>query len=248
MFVCFNGKEIHVSAVIWDKDGTIIDVHLYWTEVIKRRAVFITKYYNLSNDYINLIESILGLDHKSGKLKPEGPVGIKSRDEILIILTDALIKKNVKCTLEENTKIFEIVHKEFLKNMYDYVKVIPFVENTLKLFKERNIKQYLLTSDSFENTEKTIKSVGLYSYFDEIHGRESFALPKYTGLPSKKLCKQNNLDPASVLCIGDSKMDYDMAINSSCNHLIVASGQNTSFTLRSFSRNVVDSLSYIEVK
>jgi phosphoglycolate phosphatase-like HAD superfamily hydrolase len=40
-----NGKvvSLNIEAVIFDKDGTLIDVHHYWSSMIKMRATLIVK-------------------------------------------------------------------------------------------------------------------------------------------------------------------------------------------------------------
>ena len=85
-----------VEAIIFDKDGTLIDVHHYWSSMIKIRATkIVDKWFNSSN-YENVrvgLVDVMGVDYETNKLKPNGPVGVKSRSYIVNVVKN-YIKNN----------------------------------------------------------------------------------------------------------------------------------------------------------
>ena len=89
----------NVKNVIWDKDGTLIDVHIYWSEIIRRRANEIVKKYNLNYALYTDICKMLGLDVDNGRLLQEGPVGVLSRYEILEKLHIYLLDQGVNSNM-----------------------------------------------------------------------------------------------------------------------------------------------------
>jgi len=237
----------NVKNIIWDKDGTLTDVHLYWGEIIKRRANALIKEYQLEQVFYEKICKILGLDMVAQKLVQEGPVGVLSRQEILDKLNDYLISEGIKSSKELNEKIFDEVHSEFKSNVYDYVKLIPYVKAALEKFHNMNINQYIITSDTGENAKSIVKYLNIDKYFTKVWGKNEVPYPKKTGKPATVLMEQENLNPEETICIGDTKMDFDMAKNSGCRCVLVATGQIPREKLEGYTY-AINNLSELEIK
>ena len=70
----------NIKVVIFDKDGTLIDIHHYWSSMIKIRAslVALKCFNNNGKDRIqNHLIDIMGVNLETYKMKPDGPVGVK---------------------------------------------------------------------------------------------------------------------------------------------------------------------------
>ena len=126
-----NGKvvSLDIEAVIFDKDGTLIDVHHYWSSMIKMRATLIVKkwFSDVGSDKIqgDLIDA-MGVDLTSGKIKPNGPVGIKPRPFIVDVAAQIvrLNKKNV--SNDEVEGIFLQVDQKTSDNILPLLKLLPY--------------------------------------------------------------------------------------------------------------------------
>lgn len=239
-------KLENVKNIIWDKDGTLTDVHLYWGEIVKRRAKALVKKYNLSENYYEKICKMLGLYVDTQKLTEIGPVGVLSREEILDKLHEYLLSEGVSSSKELNEKIFDSVHKQFLSDILDYVKLLPDVEDALNRFSRKGCKQYIITSDTSENAEKIAKYLKIDKYFIKIWGKNVIPYPKKSGKPAIILMEQENLNPEETLCIGDTKMDFDMAKNSNTRCVLTATGQIPKSTLEKYT-STVNNLSELEI-
>ena len=95
-----NGEVIKANPeiILFDKDGTLIDIHHYWSSMLKlRAALIIDKWFknhiNKKNIERDLIDS-MGVDLLSGKIKLKGPVGIKSRNYIVGIASN-IVRSNI---------------------------------------------------------------------------------------------------------------------------------------------------------
>ncbi len=168
----------NVKNVIWDKDGTLIDVHIYWSEIIRRRANEIVKKYNLNYALYTDICKMLGLDVDNGRLLQEGPVGVLSRYEILEKLHIYLLDQGVNSNMNINELIFNVVHSEFKPFMYNYVKLLPCIKDTLDKFHQQGIRQYIITSDTSENAKSIADYLGIIKYFKKIWGKDEVRVPK----------------------------------------------------------------------
>ena len=84
----------NIKAVIFDKDGTLIDIHHYWTSMIKIRASLVAlKWFdNNERDRIeNHLIDVMGVNLETGQMKPDGPVGVKPRPFNVGVVADFVL-------------------------------------------------------------------------------------------------------------------------------------------------------------
>ena len=107
-----NFRLNDIEGIIFDKDGTLTDSSFYWSEIIKRRSHKIVNDLKLlKEDYFQLYK-VMGLNLKTNKLLPEGPIAIKSRSEVIDKIICHLEKKIYKLT----KNIWKIYLEIFIQN------------------------------------------------------------------------------------------------------------------------------------
>ena len=244
-----NNFEIEsISGIIFDKDGTISNSHIYWSEIIKMRADIICKRYKLNDDiHSDLCES-MGLDINTNLLLPNGPIALKSRDEVIIKLKKFLEKLNIKICVKEIENIFQEVHHSFSLKLNNYIKPIESAINLIKKLSQYKVKLSLITSDSTKNANLVLKKLNLDYFFDYVIGGDANLERKSTGEPARFVCEKLNLERKNVIAIGDAAMDLQMSINAGLlDCILVASGQTPLKKLKILTPNCVHSLDEIEI-
>ena len=78
----------NVDTVLFDKDGTIIDLHYFWGKITEMRVLAIISKYNLSEDLYNTLCFFLGYDVNKHMMLPEGITAVYSRIKIIEIFTN----------------------------------------------------------------------------------------------------------------------------------------------------------------
>lgn len=228
MIKLFTNKwEIkNINGIIFDKDGTIIDSHVYWGKIIEERSRAIVEKYNLKSEFFDKICFSMGYSRSKKKLLSQGPVALLSREEVINAASGFLFSKGINLKNEDLENIFRKVHEAFLKKHHNYIKLLPGVLDFLELLRKEKIKVALVTSDSYENTVKIFKFLKILKYFDAVIGRETVNKPKVSGKPALKALELLNINKNSCVCIGDAPQDIIMANNSGINRCIaVATGQ-----------------------
>ena len=84
-----------IKGIIFDKDGTLTNSNIFWSEIIKRRSLEIINFTKLDVSHFSYLCKIMGLDLESNLLLPEGPIALKSRKEVIRILSLNLKKLNI---------------------------------------------------------------------------------------------------------------------------------------------------------
>ena len=218
---------IDVDLVIFDKDGTLIDVHYYWCGMIELRAK------KLSKDYIEPrqqqaamqeLMSNMGINLDTREMKPEGPVGLKPREFIIDVAYETVKKYYQSITMMQVASVFKSIDEYSKKHLNTLVKPLDGVEHLLILLKQKNIKVTIATTDLTNRAKLAMDSIGLTHYFDYIAGADLVENAKPSPDLVNYLCDKMLVDKDRVLVIGDSIVDLEMAELANVDFIGVKSG------------------------
>lgn len=237
-----------VSALIFDKDGTLIDSHLYWGEIVARRAAAVCGRYGLAPARQDEICASMGFDVASKRLRPEGPVALVSRGEVIKAVISQLRAIGVPAVPAELEEVFGKVAADFNPELMRYISLLPGAEVLVRRAWEAGVKLALVTSDSAVSTERILDHTGLRGCFECVVGRETLAGDKSSGLPARKALQDMGVAGGEVVAVGDAPVDAEMAAKAGLRAaVLVASGQVPASVLTSCSPYVTGTLEDIEV-
>lgn len=238
----------NIELVIFDKDGTFIDMHKYWGKATELRAYKTIQYFGLDNSFFEPICTVLGYDLKNKLLPPDSPVGLYARDKVKEIFQHFLISKGVDASLEDIENIFTEVSREFMPMQDEYTVIIPDALELMESIKNAGCKMIVITSDSRESAKYTIDKRGISKYFVGIYGAEDSKTAKTTGEIVKKALSELNIKPENTVCLGDTFDDFVMAKNSGIKACInVSTGIVPLKQHREYNEYCVSTLKEVEV-
>ena len=237
-----------IDTIIFDKDGTFIDLHYFWGKMTELRAQEIIKRYSLDTNLLSQLCLFLGYNQATGKMLKDGITALYSRPIIIEIFCKDLNDIGIKITEKEIESIFDDVNKIFYKNMVKYTKPIDSAIDFIKEVKKLGLKTGIVTSDSKESTLLTLKHFYWENLFDTVIGRESTKETKESGIPVKMALEEINANPNNTIMIGDAPMDYIAAKNAGIEKtILVATGQIEKEELNNTSNYTIDNLENVKI-
>lgn len=238
-----NWEIDNIQAVLFDKDGTFIDLHFFWGKITEMRAEKTCENFQLPISYLNKLCSFLGYDTESKKMLSNGITALYSRNKIIEIYNQCLIDMDLKSSEAIIETIFDEVNIEFYKNINDYILPINEAIELIKKLHAKGIKLGIVTADSVESTKITLKNNNWENLFQVIIGRESCCEPKESGIPAQIALESLGISSKNAVMIGDTPTDYLSAQKAGIkNTILVASGQINSEELKKTTPFVLESL------
>lgn len=177
-----NFEIDNIDTILFDKDGTFIDLHYFWGKMTEMRVLEIIKRFNLKEDLFSVLCLKLGYDTLNGKMLKDGITAMYSRPVIIEIFCKDLNNLGVSITEFQIEEVFDEVSKTFYENMSEYTKPIEDAINFIKLVKSKGIKTGIVTSDAAKSTLLTLKHFHWERLFDVVIGRESTKETKESGI------------------------------------------------------------------
>ena len=238
----------NIKTVLFDKDGTFIDLHYFWGKMTELRVQEIIKRFELDVDCFENLCLCLGYDVNSEKMLSDGITALYSRSKIIEIFKGNLFDFGVKTTNDELAEIFDYVSEIFYQDMVKYTKPIESAIKFIKILHQEGVKLGVVTSDSVVSTQLTLENFGWTDLFGVVVGRESSSETKESGALTKIALAELNADLKTTIMIGDAPMDYISAKNAGIDRtILVSTGQISIEELKQTSEFVLNDLSELEI-
>ncbi len=243
-----NWEIDNIETILFDKDGTFIDLHYFWGKMTELRANAVIEQFNMDKNLFSKLCLYLGFNTNSGKMLKDGITALYSRPKIIDIFCENLKECGVNSSHKEIEQIFDKVNVKFYSEMSKYTKPIDSAIEFIKKVHSLGIKNGIVTSDSKESTMLTLNHFNWTNLFEAVIGRESTPEHKESGIPAKMALELLKANPNTTIMVGDAPMDYIAAKNAGVEKtILVATGQIDAPSLSSTSPYVVESLSDIEI-
>ncbi|MCO6048279.1 HAD family hydrolase [Mesorhizobium sp. RP14(2022)] len=190
-----------IKAVLFDKDGTLIDFQKTWFAVGDAMALAAANGDRAEAD--RLLEQG-GYDFTAARFKPDSVFAAGTNAEIVALwypeLSDAEQAERAKAydafTAVEGAK---------------RAVPLPGLEAAIRALHARGLRLGVATNDSEEGARLTLEALGLSPFFDAAYGYDSVPNPKPAPDPLYAFAKVVGCEPQEIAMVGDNNHDLVMA-------------------------------------
>ncbi|MBI4936659.1 MAG: HAD family hydrolase [Nitrosomonadales bacterium] len=239
--------------VLLDKDGTIIDIHHYWTSMIRLRArLVVEQCFRGRTDAIdvehNLIDA-MGVDISSGRMKPEGPVGVKPRPFIVGVTAATVRESGVDMDDARMEAIFAEIDRRTAADLLPLLRLLPGVKDLLDALRARAIAAAVVSTDITSRATSAMQALGIAHYFSAIIGGDAVAHTKPAPDLAHTALASSSCSPSRAAVIGDHPVDIQMGHNARCAaNIAVLTGLSDADAFSGLGCTLVDNLTYVTVR
>ncbi|MDD5691367.1 MAG: HAD family hydrolase [Candidatus Omnitrophica bacterium] len=247
------GLEHHlirnVKLCCFDKDGTLIDLYYYWSNMVNLRAEGICKYYDFDPeiDKKNLMLA-MGVDVDQGRLLPSGPVGILPRNCVQKAAEKYILGKKRENAQEVCFGIFKEVDEISAGRLSMFIKPIAGAVSLLEKIKKNGGLIAVATTDRTDRAVLAMKILGVDSLIDSIVGADQVKESKPAPEMLKIISQELRVGLQETIMVGDAETDIRMGINAGCLASVgVYSGITEREVLEKLTKHIIPDVSHMRV-
>lgn len=211
-----NSKTIEdIDLVIFDKDGTLIELYPYWSGIANYRLDNIQSMLEFDDAYKKHLETVMGVDSERKELNENGPIGLLGRDITLAAIVNVLNENGYDDAFEVCNQAFKDADILSTKN---YQKLIIPINGMFKLIDSLYKKKCLVavaTNDSRERADLVFDYLKIRNKIDIVIGIDMVKHGKPAPDMINLILKELQIDKRNTVMIGDSILDIEMGINAS---------------------------------
>jgi|OpeIllAssembly_1097287.scaffolds.fasta_scaffold15165_1 phosphoglycolate phosphatase-like HAD superfamily hydrolase len=209
-----NSKVIHdVGLVIFDKDGTLIELYPYWSQMVALRARIICEALGLGTEHQAGLQWALGVDEKAGRLRLEGPVGLRKREIVLQAATDYLDGIGLRDTLASCEQAFDRADEISMGSLPQFIRPIRGAVSLMAALHDRGCRVALATVDVGRRARLAMDFAGVSDALDLIVGGEEVVRSKPDPEMIDIILDRLGIGRSHTVMVGDALNDVQMGIN-----------------------------------
>ena len=222
-----------IDLIIFDKDGTLFQLYPYWSRMALLRGRCICRALaetacsagprpaSLPPGLAEWIALQMGVDLASGRINPQGPIGIESRQNIQALLCRRLEERGYTVDIEVMREAFRQADAYFSQEETIAESHVPVAGMTGLLMSLKGIcRCAMLSHDTTLKLELSARSQGIAGCFQMYLGSDRCAFSKPHPWGAQEIMARLGARPERTAFMGDSINDLKCGRDAGCGYIL----------------------------
>ncbi|SHF97478.1 HAD family hydrolase [Vibrio gazogenes] len=235
------------KALLFDKDGTLLEFHNLWLNVSRGASEMIKGYSDLhqGNQNITITELLFAIGVEGDVVLNHGLLASNPVEDTAQAWFE-LLKPEV--SIEEFTKVTKAAFNNQVKENPDWVEALPGVTEKLSSLKQQGMHLGIATADTKDSTLYSLSQSGLTELFDYIGYSDGDIEPKPAPALLDAFCQQCGIKPHEVIMFGDTVSDMEFGHNAGAKKVGVLTGTALRSELEPVADLVIPSVAHFDLR
>ncbi|GHD16221.1 HAD family hydrolase [Tianweitania populi] len=190
-----------IKAILFDKDGTLIDFEATWRAIAENMAM---KAADSDRAEADRLLAVAGYDAENRCFKADSVFAAGTNAELIQLWYP-------EADAEERHALVASYDRFTAQEGANHAVALDGVKEALATLHENGIKLGVATNDSTLGAEKTLLALGIAQMFAAAYGYDAVANPKPAPDALHAFADMNGLRPSEVAMVGDNRHDLEMA-------------------------------------
>ncbi len=241
------GREFDIDLVVFDKDGTLIDLHRLWGRRTERCAAWLVAELAAGPELVDALYRAMGYDPATGRLLATGPLAAIPRAQLAIVTATVLYQYGLS---------WHRAH-DLAATVFSEIMVVPPAAGDLEpcgdvveLFRRlraAGVQLAVATSDDRGPTEVTLELLGVSSLVSALVCGDDPLPAKPAAAVLGHLAQNLAVPGGRIMMVGDTHCDMQTGRNGGAGCCLgVLTGAADSASLAPYADAVADSIQVLQ--
>jgi phosphoglycolate phosphatase len=247
--ICIQNQEFDVDCVIFDKDGTLIEIDDFWAHRVQKWTDAIATSLNLKDEFKKDAFDLLGYSISQNHVRFESPLAVASIEALKVLMSGIISRYGIPwheaLALAEHFAEVTIMADPYPDEIIPKGNVVQTMKHLVNA-KAHNI---VVTSDDRRLTEITLSHLGITNLISATICGDDPIPNKPDPIAAWTISEQLGISTSRMMMVGDSLTDMQFATSAGIAFRIgVASTPEHTSLLASHVDALVESIDDFRVK
>ncbi len=234
------------KALLFDKDGTLLEFHNMWLNVSRSAAMQVKNYSDAQagNQTVTVTELLSAIGVEGDLVLNHGLLASNPVEDTAVAWFEML---QPDVSLEAFSQVTKTAFNGQVEQNPDWIEALPGVSEKLMLLKQQGMLLGIATADSKDSTLYTLAQSGLSELFDFIGYSDGDIDPKPAPALLQAFCQQCGVAPHEVIMFGDTVSDMEFGHNAGARKVGVLTGTALRSELEPVADLVIPSVAHFDL-
>ncbi len=192
-----------IQGVLFDKDGTLIDVNGTWVPIYRQ---MLADLFGTDAEGAEALMEKAGYDQATGQFRSGSTLAAGTTRQLIEVWWPGLDERGV-------AEKIRVLDHDYAPMVRQSLKPLMPLEPIFSELRAMGMKLGVATNDSHVSAKNHMTHIGVIAHFEDIIAADTVAVAKPSGDMVRRFAEVTGLPPSAIAMVGDNSHDMEEARN-----------------------------------